>query len=186
MKLLARLVLFVSGWRVKGAIPPHITQAVMIAAPHTSNWDIVYALAALYMLNAPVKFTIKKEWMDRFPFGLILRPLGAIPIDRNPSGNKKIGMVEAMINLFEGHDKLVVMVPPEGTRQYAERWRTGFYHVALGAEVPILLGFLDYKNKEAGVLSTVIEPTGNVEEDIERIKSLYRPIQGKHPERGVR
>ena len=156
----------------------------MSAAPHTSNWDIVYTLAVFRLLELPLKFTIKKEWM-RFPFGLILRPFGALPIDREYPNGKKVSMVQTMIELFNQYDELIVLVTPEGTRQYAPEWKTGFYRVAEGAHVPILLGFLDYKEKRAGI-GPVIYPTGDMEADIAAMKDFYRTITGRHPEQGVR
>ena len=156
----------------------------MTAAPHTSNWDIVYTLATFRLLDLPVKFTIKKEWM-RFPFGLILRPFGAIPIDREHRNGKKVSMVQTMIELFDQYDELIVLVTPEGTRQYAPEWKTGFYRVAEGANVPILLGFLDYEKKQAGV-GPAIYPSGNIEADIATMKDFYRTITGRYPERGVK
>lgn len=156
----------------------------MVAAPHTSNWDIVYTLAVFNLLKLPVKFTIKKEWM-RFPFGLMLRPLGAIPIDREYRNGKKVSTVQSMIELFDQYDDLIVLVTPEGTRQHAETWKTGFYRVAQGAQVPIALGFLDYKKKQAGV-GPVLYPTGDMKADIATMKDFYRTITGRYPERGIR
>ena len=184
LKLLAQLIFFVSGWKLDPASPRHIRRAVMIAAPHTSNWDIVYARAAFELLELPVKFTIKKEWVQS-PMGLILRPLGAIAIDREYRAGKKVSMTQTMTELFDRHEELIVLVTPEGTRQYVPEWKTGFYRVAEGANVPVLLGYLDYKNKMAGV-GPVIYPTGDIDADIEKIKGFYRTIQARYPERGIR
>ncbi len=181
--LLSRLILGVTGWKVVGKYPEGVHKFVIVAAPHTSNWDFVYARSALYILGIPVRFTIKKEIM-KFPLGPLLRALGAIPIDRSPKMNKKASMVHAMIDLFKEKDKFCVMVTPEGTRSRARRWRTGFYHVAMGANVPLLLCFLDYKKKHVGV-GPLFHPTGNMEEDIEKIKIFYRGITAKYPEKGV-
>ena len=156
----------------------------MIAAPHTSNWDIVYTRAAFELLDLPVKFTIKKEWVNS-PMGLILRPLGAIPIDREYRDGKKVSMTQTMTELFDRYEELIVLVTPEGTRQYAPEWKTGFYRVAESANVPVLLGYLDYSKKMAGV-GPIIHPTGDIDADIEEIKAFYRTIVGRYPERGVR
>lgn len=185
LKILARLIFFVSGWRVAAPRSFYdIRRSVMVAAPHTSNWDIVYTLAVFNLLDLPVKFTIKKEWM-RFPFGLILRPLGAIPIDREYRNGKKVSTVQSMIELFEKYEDLIVLVTPEGTRQYAPEWKTGFYRVAEGAQVPIALGFLDYRQKRAGV-GPVLYPTGDIEADISTMKDFYRTITARRPEWGIR
>ena len=185
LTLIAKLIFAISGWKVDPRSPTHIQRAVMTAAPHTSNWDIIYARAAFFLLGLPVRFTIKKEWM-RFPFGLILRPLGAIPIDREYRHGKKVSMVQTMIELFDQYDELIVLITPEGTRQYAPEWKSGFYHIAEGANVPILMGYLDYQNKTAGVSTIVLSPSGNIEADIAKMKDFYRTIPGRHPERGIK
>ncbi|MCC9168306.1 1-acyl-sn-glycerol-3-phosphate acyltransferase [Pontibacter harenae] len=180
-KILAKLIFKAAGWKLVGNLTPENRRCVMTAAPHTSNWDFIYARAAFYLMDAPIRFTIKKEFMG-FPFGGLLKKMGALPIDR--SRNTK--MVDAMVRIFKEHpEDICVMVTPEGTRKYQPRWRKGFYYVALGAGVPIVLGYLDYKKKEAGVGPTIY-PTGDVEADIEKIKAFYRTKTAKFPENGVR
>lgn len=151
----------------------------MIAAPHTSNWDFIYARAAFFLMDIPLKFTVKKE-LFFFPLGFILKSLGGIPIDRST----KTGMVSKMADLFEQYDEICILVTPEGTRSKATKWKKGFYHIAESANVPILLGYLDYAKKEAGIGPTVV-PQGDMEKDIEDIKSFYRGITAKYPEKGV-
>lgn len=187
LKLLSHIFFAFTGWKVSGGYPANLPKSVMIAAPHTSNWDLVYARAAFFIMDVPVRFTVKKEAM-RFPLGLLLKWMGAIPIDRqrkNKSLGKKSSVVDAMINLYKEREKLVVLITPEGTRSYVPKWKTGFYHVALGANVPILLGFLDYKKKIAGI-GPAVYPTGNVEEDMNKILDFYREVTAKYPENGVR
>lgn len=150
MYWLSKLLFRITGWSFKGGVPKEYRKAVMIAAPHTSNWDIMFARAAFYLMRIPVRFTIKKEWM-RTPLGPLLRALGGIAVDRNRTGAMKVSMVEAMIDLFKDHDELIILVTPEGTRSYVQEWKSGFYDVALGAGVPVFLGYLDYAKKEAGV-----------------------------------
>lgn len=180
-KFLSRLLFKATGWTLKGELTPQNRRSVMIAAPHTSNWDFVYARAAFYLMDAPIRFTIKKEFM-RSPFGGLLRSMGALPVDRS----KNTRMVDAMVQIIKDTPgDMCVMVTPEGTRKYQPRWRRGFYHVALEAGVPIVLGYLDYRNKEAGIGPTLI-PTGDIEADIEEIKSFYRTKTGKYPEQGVK
>nr|WKN40190.1 1-acyl-sn-glycerol-3-phosphate acyltransferase [Tunicatimonas sp. TK19036] len=183
-KLIAKIIFAISGWSVNWDYPRHVHKAVMIGAPHTSNWDIVYALSALHIMGIPIRFTIKKEWMKP-PIGILLKALGAIPIDRQSKGFRKGSMVDAMAQLFDERERLVIMVTPEGTRKHAKRWRSGFYHVANQANVPIILGYLDYKKKEAGIRPEPFYPTGDAEQDIERIKEFYRTIHAKFPEKGV-
>ncbi|MBF9253822.1 1-acyl-sn-glycerol-3-phosphate acyltransferase [Pontibacter sp. 172403-2] len=180
-KFLSRLLFKVTGWTLKGELTAQNRRCVMIAAPHTSNWDFVYARAAFYLMDAPIRFTIKKEFM-RFPFGGLLRRMGALPVDRS----KNTKMVDAMVKIIkQTPGDMCVMVTPEGTRKYQPRWRRGFYHVALEAGVPIVLGYLDYRKKEAGIGPTLI-PSSDIEADIEEIKSFYRTKTGKYPDQGVR
>lgn len=180
-KFISRLVFWIFGWTFKDSVGGGYNRCVMIAAPHTSNWDLVFARAAFYLLNIPVRYTVKKEWM-RFPFNLIFGPLGAIAIDRSPKkeGDERKSMTEAMIDLFKQNKELVVMVTPEGTRSLRTKWKTGFYHTAVGAGVPIALGYLDYKNREAGV-GKIIYPSGDMKKDMKEIMDFYKNIPAKFP-----
>jgi 1-acyl-sn-glycerol-3-phosphate acyltransferase len=184
LRIISIIIFKLIGWKASSDIPTDIKKAVMVAAPHSSNWDFIIARAALYILRVPVKFTIKKEWV-RFPLSLILNPLGAIPIDRNPKGiSRRSSMVDKMVELFDERDHLIILVTPEGTRKYAPRWKSGFYVTAQKANVPIVLGFLDYKEKEAGV-GAVFYPTGDMDKDVEEIKAFYRTKTARYPENGV-
>ncbi len=162
-------------WRLRGELPSR-HRFVLIAAPHTSNWDLPI------MLCAALLFRMKLYWMGkdaifRPPFAGIVRWLGGIPIDRSASNN----LVAQSVALFGAQENLVVVVPPEGTRQKVRHWKTGFYYIALGAQVPIVMGFLDYKHKLAGFGPTVI-PTGDIEADMQAIRAFYAGITGKHPD----
>ncbi|TPE45777.1 1-acyl-sn-glycerol-3-phosphate acyltransferase [Pontibacter mangrovi] len=180
-KFISKLIFKAAGWKLNGNLAPQDRRSVMVAAPHTSNWDFIFARAAFYLMDAPIRYTIKKEFM-KFPFGPILKKIGAIPIDRS----KNTRMVDAMVRIFEETPgDICVMVTPEGTRKYQPRWRRGFYYVALGANVPIVLGYLDYSKKEAGIGPTII-PSGDIEADMEKIMAFYRTKKGKYPEQGVR
>ncbi len=187
MKLLAQFSFWLTGWKKVGEYPENTPKSVMIAAPHTSNWDFFYARAAFFLLGIPVKTTIKKEAMF-FPLNLVLKFFGVIPIDRNKKSeglSKKSSMVDAMVQLFNEREELVIMITPEGTRRYVPRWKTGFYHVARKAQVPIILGYLDYKKKQAGI-GPVMYPSGDFEQDLEIIMDFYRGVTGKYPDQGVR
>jgi 1-acyl-sn-glycerol-3-phosphate acyltransferase len=180
-RFLSKFLFKVSGWKLSGNLTPENRRCVMVAAPHTSNWDFIYARAAFYLMGAPIRFTIKKEFM-RFPFGGLLRSMGAIPIDRS----KNTRMVDAMIQIFrETPGDICILVTPEGTRKYQPRWRRGFYHVAMGANVPIVLGYLDYAKKEAGI-GPAFYPTGDIDADMEKIMDFYRTKTARFPENGVR
>lgn len=185
MKLLARFVLWISGWKVTGTWPKGLKKAVLIAIPHTSNWDIIYARAAFYILDIPVRFTIKKEVMVG-PLGWVIKGVGGIAIDRKKvSGKRKQTYTEAMILMLKEREELVIMVTPEGTRKYAPKWKSGFYHIALAAQVPIVIGYLDYKLKHAGI-GLVLHPTGNLDADVELLKEFGRNVTPKYPEYGIR
>jgi len=179
-KFLSRIILDIAGWHVKGRIPDNVKKCIMIAAPHTSNWDLLFARCAFYIMDIDLRYTIKKEAMVG-PLGWLLKKMGALPVDRK----KNNSLVEAMVDILNNADKMVIMITPEGTRSYQPRWRKGFYHAALNANVPIVLGYLDYSKKEAGV-GPIVYPSGDVDTDIEKIKNFYRTITGKYPEKGVR
>ncbi len=181
---LSKLILWLGGWKVSAKIPENTKKAVMIAAPHTSNWDLVWARAAFYILNVPVRYTVKKELL-KGPLKWVLNGLGAIGIDRTHKKGKIQSMTDAMIQLFDERDELVILITPEGTRSYQPEWKSGFYRIAEGAGVPILCGYLDYENKIAGI-GPSFEAKGDMKENIEKIKDFYRPIKGKFPENGIR
>ena len=154
LKQLSKFIFRISGWQVRGEVPSDIKKAVVIAAPHTSYWDFFYARAAFFIMGLPVKITVKKEVVNAPIMGWVVRKMGGIAIDRTPKeGNlkKKMSMVDAMVDLLDNSDQLFMMVTPEGTRKHVKRWKTGFYRVAVNANVPIILGYLDYKNKIAGI-----------------------------------
>jgi 1-acyl-sn-glycerol-3-phosphate acyltransferase len=168
------------GWKVTHHLPKDILKCVIIAAPHTSNWDFLYAMGALKEMNINTRFTIKKEWF-KFPFKGLMKKLGALPIDRgiNPDGSRK-GTVDAMVDLFNERKNLLLLITPEGTRSAVKKWKTGFYHVALNAKVPIALGFIDYENKVCGI-DKLIYPTGNFNADMKLIMDFYKNIKGRNP-----
>jgi 1-acyl-sn-glycerol-3-phosphate acyltransferase len=168
----ARIFLEMLGWRVEGEIPD-IKMFIIIAAPHTSNWDFPITLAVTFALKIKI-YWMGKAVMFRWPFGAACRWLGGIPIDRNQSHN----VVEQSVQAFKDRDKLIMVIPPEGTRKKVSYWKTGFYHIARGANIPIVLGFLDYRRKAGGIGPTFY-PTGRIEEDMLKIKTFYATITGK-------
>jgi 1-acyl-sn-glycerol-3-phosphate acyltransferase len=167
-----------NGWKMDVNLPPGYEKCVVIAAPHTSNWDFLYSMAVFFKLNIPIRFLAKKE-LFRWPLKGMLKSMGGMEVQRS-SKNKKL--VDEMISLFQQHDKLMLMIPAEGTRGRVKRWKTGFYHVALGANVPVLLGYLDYGTKTAG-FGPLLHMTGNPQTDAENIKDFYKNIQAKYPEK---
>ncbi len=180
---LARFIFFIMGWKLAQFPPKDLRRSVMIAAPHTSNWDLIMARSAFALMGLPVKFTIKKEWF-KFPFNLIMKPLGGIPIDRSPKtpGSERKSMVDAMAELFDQYEDLIVLVTPEGTREKRSEWKTGFYYLAKKAQVPISCGWLDYKKKHAGV-GLILTPGDDMHADLKQIMHFYKDISPKHPEK---
>jgi len=182
-KFFARIIFFLSGWSLNNNMPPDIKQCVMIAAPHTSNWDFLYTRLAFLLMNIPVKITTKNSYM-RFPVGPFARALGCIGIDRRPKkeGEKRPSMVQVMADLFKEYDDLVMLVTPEGTRALRTKWKTGFYHVAVLANVPVALGYLDYQKKEAGV-GKMVYPSGDMNKDMQDIMAFYKKIVPHTPKK---
>lgn len=171
------------GWEIDNHWPLDLDQCVMIAAPHTSNWDALYARLALKALGVNVRITIKDSYM-KFPFGPFVRAMGGIGIDRRPkvAGEARPSMVQVMSDLFKTHPKLVMLVTPEATRAKQENWKTGFYHVAINAGVPIALAYMDYDKKKCGV-GKIVYPTGDMEKDMAEIMEFYSTINAKFPEK---
>ncbi len=178
LKYFTLLIFSLLGWKVKGFFPPHIKKGILIAAPHTSNWDFIFALAYFYKLKIPFRYTIKQEWLERFFIGGIMKKSGAIGIDREQRKN----MVDALSDIFNNEDNIVLIIQPEGTRKNTKYWKTGFYRAAQKAEVPLVLGYLDYKKKTAGIGPSFI-PTGDYKKDMDVLKDFYKDINPKHPER---
>ncbi|AUX20532.1 acyltransferase [Sorangium cellulosum] len=168
--------LSVFGWRVEG-VTELPRKAVLVAAPHTSNWDFPFTLAVSYVLDLEFSW-LGKHTLFEPPFGFFFRWLGGIPVDRRDRNN----LVAAVVEVLKQRDELILVVAPEGTRSRTGRWKTGFYYVALGAGVPILLGYLDFPRKRGGILH-VFQPTGDIEADMAVIRRHYESIGGKHPSR---
>ena len=183
LRWLARLLFGLLGWQLVEDLPQNLSKAVLIVAPHTSNWDGFYGLLFCFVKRLPIKFAIKKEALF-FPLGFLLRRLGAIPIDRKRKGKKEEGMVQVMSALFQAQSSLMLVIAPEGTRGQVKRWKQGFYRVAQQAEVPIVLGFIDYGRKRLG-FGPVFYPTGAIEKDLKEIQAFYKDKQGKYPDQGV-
>jgi 1-acyl-sn-glycerol-3-phosphate acyltransferase len=173
-KLIGKVLLGASRWSMEGEMPS-AKKFVLIAAPHTSNWDFLYAMAYISAKGLPVRW-MGKNALFRGPQGALMRALGGIPVDRT----KKSNMVQAMVEEFERHEAFVLLVPAEGTRSLGERWKSGFYHIARGAGVPIALGYLDYRSKRAGI-GPLLWPTTDVTADMDRIRDFYADKFGKYP-----
>jgi 1-acyl-sn-glycerol-3-phosphate acyltransferase len=173
---LAFSFLKVFGWRLEGRLPD-VDKLVVIAAPHTSNWDLPVLLSLAFALRAKACW-LGKHSLFRRPFGFLFRWMGGIPVYRSASKN----MVAQSVEMFRNCEKLILTIPPEGTRSKVSYWKTGFYYIALGAGTPIAMAFIDYKRKASGVGPTLY-PTGNIEADMEVIRNFYATVTAKYPDK---
>ena len=164
-----------AGWKIQGNLPAGAEKSVLIAAPHTSNWDLPYTLMVAFALRL-TPYWMGKEQIFKPPFRGLMMWLGGLPVDRAKSSNLVAASIEA---LQVARGPLQLIVPPEGTRGKTRFWKTGFYYIALGAQVPIVMAYMDYEKKVSG-LGPVFLPTGDVDADMAAIKSFYAPFKGKN------
>jgi 1-acyl-sn-glycerol-3-phosphate acyltransferase len=179
-RLLRRALLWLYralGWKAVGE-PPADMRGVIIAAPHTSNWDFLYFLGLTDALGVKAHFMGKKE-LFRWPLRRFMRDMGGVPVDRSARGSD---YVEQMIAEFARRKRFMLTVAPEGTRGAVRTWRTGFYYIALGAKVPMLCGLMDYRTKTGG-LGPAIWPTGDYAADMKQVAEFYRSVTPKNPAR---
>lgn len=174
-RLIGKAFLRVAGWKVEGERPP-VDRYVIIAAPHTSNWDMPFMLAFAFIYDIPVKW-MGKHTLFEGPKGAFFRRLGGMPIIRHRPG----GVVGQMVEAFQENEELVLMVPAEGTRSHVDYWKSGFYHIARGAGVPVVLSYLDF-GKKVGGIGPALEMTGDIAADMDRIRAFYAGKQGLKPE----
>ena len=172
-RVFGRLVLRALGWRIEGTLPP-VPKLLAIGAPHTSNWDFVIGMAVKWSLCIRASW-MAKHTLFRPPLGWVFKSMGGIPINRSTS----LGVVGECIRAFDEHEKLVVGVTPEGTRKQVNEWKTGFWHIAKGAGVPIVLVYWDYEEKVFG-MGPSITPSEDKDEDLTRIKDFYSQFHGRH------
>lgn len=174
--LFSFMLLKIMGWQVQGK-KLAFQKYVMVAAPHTSNWDLPFTLMVGFALR------LRAHWMGKHslfqgPYGFFFKYLGGIPVDRASSHN----IVDQMIEVFRKRKEFILIISPEGTRSKVASWKSGYYHIAHGAQVPLVLGFIDYHRKIGG-LGPVFEMTGDFHKDEQEIKAFYAPIRGKIPEK---
>ncbi len=163
-----------NGWTMRGDWPA-LAKVVLVAAPHTSNWD------GLNMLAAAGYYRVKLRWMGKKsltqgPFGWLIKALGCVPIDRSSSHD----VVNNMRDEFAARDSMVLAIPPEGTRSAVREWKSGFYHIAVAAAVPIVLSVLDYRRKTMSI-AAIVHPGGDYAADLALIRGYYANAVGKHP-----
>ncbi|MEO9600274.1 lysophospholipid acyltransferase family protein [Parasphingorhabdus sp.] len=169
----------VNGWTAVQENPPP-RKAVIIAAPHTSNWDFIYFFGLTNKLRIQ-SYWIGKNTLFKWPWGDMMRRMGGIPVDRSKSQN----MVDAMVEEFNRRDDFLLTIPPEGTRGSVKQWRTGFYYIALKAKVPLIIGMMDYAKKTGG-LGPSFMPSGDYEADMEKLSSFYHSVTPKFPGKAMR
>jgi 1-acyl-sn-glycerol-3-phosphate acyltransferase len=172
---LPKLIFKITGWKALGK-PPALKKYIIIGAPHTSNWDFVFGLCAWKLYGLHPRYLIKKEFYV-FPLNLLFKYTGGLPVDRSKSNS----LTESIVAMFAEREELTAIIPPEGSRKLVKRWRTGFYYVALKAQVPIVMGSMDYKRKETN-LSEPFYPTGDIQNDFAVFREFFRHITPKNPE----
>lgn len=166
----------VFGWKFVGKLPENLKKYVIIAAPHTSWKDFLIGVFAKYALGAKINY-IGKDSLFKGPFGFLFKMTGGAPVDRSKNNN----LVDAIVDIFNNKEEFRLALSPEGTRKKVERWKTGFYYIAKGAKVPIVMGTLDFGKKQIK-FSEPYYPTDDKEKDFAYFHSFYEGVQGKHPE----
>ena len=167
LRLLSSAILRTIRWRLEGELP-RLDKYVIIGAPHTSNWDGVVFLAGVAQLGVRLRFLSKPENL-RGPFGPLFRRFGAIAVDRSRASN----VVAELVGQFASHERFILALGPEGTRGYRSHWRSGFYHIARAANVPVMLIAIDYAERRV-LLGPAIDLTGDIRADMDRIRAFYR------------
>ncbi len=174
---LSNMILKLWGWKIEMNFQQAPKKCVYILAPHTSNWDFVMSILVRSAKRIKSNYLAKKE-LFRFPFGYFFRGLGGYPVDRK----SKKKLVQQVIDIFNKEDRFSIGITPEGTRKYNPKWKTGFYYIAKGARVPLILVGFDYKRKKV-TFSPPLFTGKEMEEDFQKIRNFYHGIQGKHPKK---
>ena len=177
---LSKSLLSITGWKTVNSIPPGLKKFVLVVAPHTSTWDIImgFAFRSALKLNH-IKFLAKQELFTA-PFGFLFRKWGGIPVDRFANNN----FVDQVVEMYNENDSFAVALSPEGTRRKVDRLRTGFYHIARKAKVPIIMLALDFENKEFR-FSAPFYNSENEDDDLRNIIHFFHTVKGKNPELGM-
>lgn len=174
LRWFSRKMLSLKGWQLDFSATENIDRCVIIGAPHTSNWDLPYALLLAFSQDMPI-YWMGKVQIFKFPFKHLMMWLGGVPIDRSRSHNA----VSQAVEQFQDADHLYLVIAPEGTRSKVEQWKTGFYHIATGANVPILPAYIDLKARRAGIYK-VYHPSGDTDHDLAEIQALYGDLLKRH------
>ncbi|PCJ85235.1 MAG: glycerol acyltransferase [Thiotrichaceae bacterium] len=175
LKTLSKTILKLTGWKLR-IVTPKQNKFILIGAPHTSNWDFPLALLTFWTLDFKIHWVAKKQ-MFRGPLHYLFTALGGIPVDRNAPH----GFIQQIADRFNQTEQMVLTIAPEGTRSKTEYWKSGFYHIAQTANVPICFGYIDYKKRELG-FHKLMHPGGDIDADMKIISNFYKDITGKRPE----
>lgn len=177
MKLFSKFIFTtILGWKIADNFPQGLKKYVIIAAPHTSWQDFPIAILARNVSGEKINF-IGKDSLFKPPFGFIFRALGGAPVDRSKSNN----LVDGIVDIFNSREEFRLGLSPEGTRRKVDKWKTGFYYIAKGANVPIVMATLDFGRKQVNI-SEPYYPTDNMEKDFTHFHAFYEGVEGKHPE----
>jgi 1-acyl-sn-glycerol-3-phosphate acyltransferase len=174
IKLFCRLILKIWGFKITGTVPHHIKKKMYAVYPHTSNWDFPLGILMKFGIPLDVKY-IAKDSLFRFPFGWFFKGLGGIPVNRKKSTN----FVDMMVDLYDQYDVLSFAIAPEGTRKRVQKFKTGFYYIAVKAKIPIILVKFDYEHKEVNY-SEPFYPTGVYSDDLKFIINHFKGTKGKN------
>lgn len=176
MQKFSKWLFHLFGWKTLVTLPEP-KKSVICVAPHTSNWDFLIGKLGYLSLGRKSSFLIKKSWFF-FPFNYLFTALGGIPIDRS----KRTSVTTQMVEEFKRRESFQLAITPEGTRGLVDKWKMGFYHIAVSAEVPIQIAYFDYSKKEMGI-KDIFYPTGDEVADLEKIQSYYKDITARFPEK---
>lgn len=177
MKKISSFILFtLLGWKMEGDFSHDVKKYVVIAAPHTSWLDFPIAILSRMSSGIMINF-VGKSSLFKWPFGAFFRAMGGTPVDRGQSNN----LVDAIIKIFEKKEVFRLGLSPEGTRKKVDKWKTGFYYIAKGANVPIVMATLDFENKKVKIAPPYY-PTDDKEKDFAFFKAFYLNVKGKNPE----
>ncbi|TWP22697.1 glycerol acyltransferase [Apibacter muscae] len=178
-KIIGKLMLGIMGWKFTLSIPlEKIKKCVLVCAPHTSNWDFYYCIACFWSLGVPYKIMIKDDYTKPW-YGFIFKSLGCLGVNRKSRNN----LVEYSAKLIKESKSMALINTPEATRSWSEKWKKGFYYIALEAQVPIVLAYADYKNKEAGISKIIGVENNSIQEIFSEIENFYKPEMAKYPEK---
>ncbi len=179
MRFFTVFLFTIMGWKLQGRLPANIRKCIVVAAPHTSNFDFIFAMACFYKMKMPIRYLIKQEIFNFFLLKKFFVNSGGMGVDRSKSNT----LVDSLVQLITSSpDSIALMIAPEGTRKLTRKWKTGFYYTALNAKIPIVLSHLDYSKKMA-VVGPSFMPTGCYRRDMQILKDYYKDITPRHPEK---